>query len=268
MRSPCWMNVYRICAESLENSCKEGSMGNHRDNLFWDVCDLEFEDLPTLQELFADADKKLLIDLIFKLATRRESNVKLRAKFGKKRRRRIRKRLEASLGDMLHVKVRKSKKWCLFPFMLIDEERREYGLPVSVRAECVRRSDFPLAKAVVDVGAGAPDVAMPQTYSITHDTWEKVLGFRVWLGGCASRLERYLFLVDAFWEMTFFGYRKKAHDKNLRKEAKRLKKSLAELENGKAKAVSLEVFKKRMGMANYGLGDDAPSLEDEFCESA
>ncbi len=237
-----------------------------------------FKDLPTLQELFSKADRELLIDLILKRAIACEVGPSLRGseKISKKRRKQASKRLGASLDDMLKVKAKKSKKWCLFPLMLINEDIRECDMPVSVSVECIERIDFPKSKAIADNSIDAVDEIEVPSYSIIHSHWEEVLGYRVWLGGCDSRLERYLFLVDAFWEMTFLGFRKKTHDKNIAKDDKRIERIVRELEEDKpdkgkkpTTMMTREVFeKKHLGLVDFGLRTDAVLLEEEFRDSA
>lgn len=192
----------------------------------------------------------------------------------KKERKTALKRLKKVLRSMGKVKVKASKKYCLFPEYIfrsgweegcIRPERIKAGL----YATLIRRKDFGKAEEELAYQSNANETEIDtphiERYSLLLTKRKKVLGYRVWLRNLGSRKERYLFLAHVFWQMTFFGFDRKKSDKRIKKEVHIIDKA-----SKCTRAYPLEVVSMHIGKPSaeiLGLEKSTDDYEEEYDQS-
>ena len=155
---------------------------------FWDRFEVDFRDLPTLQSLLVCCDKKMLLEIIKREYLEGRSR---RAVGSEVRTDRV---ISDALRDM-----------CVMDLGELSQQGDWILLPLE---------EF---EVLPDSHAVARHVAAPRTLLRSKDDshawgtridcsyrdvpWEKVLSYRVWMGGSLCTQERYMMLASAVWDM-------------------------------------------------------------------
>ena len=191
-------------------------------NEVWNIEVSAWEDLPTVSDLMRAADKKLLAREVVGMY------VADGRKPSKKRLKRARKSMRRVIKEMRDIAPNKSDEWILTPKHACNVTNDFMPKGYFADACALRRGDLDeLAQreSVTECKRGELN-----GYSYMHERWADVLGYRVWLVGEWSCRERYLFLADILWEMTFWGETEKEHDKNAAADLKEIEEATTELE--------------------------------------
>ena len=250
----------------------------------WDVDDIAFEDIPTVQDVLCAADGKLLEKLIIdRFAQLRPDGAAL----SKREKRVARKRVRKALHDITTLKAKRSKKMCVFPLRVFGADADTGVLSQEMSCALVRRTD--LGGSILALETMQPVASRaewrrlrderdervkrkgPELYSFALTPWRKLLGYRLWMGGDFTRRERYDALVDFFFEATWHGFSEKEVAKRIKKERADLLEAIAEserdVESG-AQSVPFEVLLAQLGLGDYGLETPEDELEAEQARGA
>ena len=181
----------------------------------WNVSEIEVEDIPTLGQLLEVADEDMLLREVVDVAT---AGARLFGTIGGI----DFKGLHASYARALK-RIRKvepvaapdtQRETVLFPQCVYPVRVDRGVIALRLAAAAIRVDDF--ARTCNELREGVPAGPHPLVAvagdPFHWDSWEEVLGYRVWLAGDFSRRERYRVLADAVWSMTFFGVGRSEHD--------------------------------------------------------
>lgn len=268
----------------------------------WDAKMMEVEDLPTLSDVLRAADAELLADEVLRCCAPKAPSKKARAK--------ARGKLIETVHEISAMEPRTSDsadEMVLLPMLSCKYEGGRSGgkFMLAMEAELVSvgelwRAGAELGGRMSEEGDGSRERLT--AYSYVLEPWDKVLGYRVWMGGfsdvhepgdaraneCAhvetpgekvllsrlvrscchlplGRRERYQFLASAVWEMTFFGG-------NAKRQCRRIKKVAAMLEGEceePGPAYPIEVVMARFGALeadNVGLETSTDDYESEHAD--
>ncbi len=268
----------------------------------WDAKMMEVEDLPTLSDMLRAADAELLADEVLRCCAPKAPSKRARAK--------ARGKLIKTIHEMSAMEPQASDsadEMVLLPMLNCKYEGGRSGgkFMLGVEAELVSvgelwRAGAELSGRMSEEGDGSRERLT--TYSYVLEPWDKVLGYRVWMGGFSDvhepgdaranecvhaetpgekvllsrlvrsscrlplgRRERYQFLASAVWEMTFFGGSAKKQFHRVKKVATRLEGECEE----PGPAYPIEVVMARLGAleaGNVGLETSTDDYESEHAD--
>lgn len=165
--------------------------------LFWNTKSVEWDSLPTVRKLLKCCDVDILVNVI----------IEVYYNDTKKNKKKLASRLKSIIEDLRKHKHKKSEKFCLFPIESFYEEGDGIFIR-NVEASLIAKEDFSKASAVLKnegiSGMSGDDYII--SYGYEFEKWSTILGYRCWLGGDWSRKERYMFLANVLWELSFFGW--------------------------------------------------------------
>ena len=249
----------------------------------WDVDDIAFDDVPTVQDVLRAADARLLSRLVVdRIARDRWGESACADRDMRALRRRVRK----AVGEMASVDPKRSKKWCVFPLRAFGADADTGVLSQEMACVLVRRTD--LGGAILALDAVQPvasrgewrDVRRdsrrsrpkgPDTYSLALTRWRALFGYRMWMGGDFTRKERYEALADFVREAMRAGCSEKDSDRFIKRERSRLRTAIGESERegtSGRRGAPVEVVLARYGLGDYGLGTPEDALEAEQAQGA
>lgn len=168
---------------------------------------IEWEDLPTVQELLRAADANRLVDAMLQGMGA--------GHLSKKKLKRVRKGMKKSFRAFCDVSdVKPSKKWLITGQQTLSVDLEGVGISYQICTSAVRRKSLPLARKFLEnnvpleeLTSIKPDAEYPPLYGYAYEFTpaKKLLGYRVWMSPTLDLLGRYALLADIFDELTFFG---------------------------------------------------------------
>ena len=232
---------------------------------FWDCEQLSFRELPTVQDLFKAVDKDLLTKVIFDNHITKTDNYNLN---NKKAAKKAKKLVRSTLDKMCQSKISKKTKYCIFAKKFLEREMDSYHVcRMSIFPECYHKKEFKKLVKPLDDDINNIYKDKPESVSLIFDDWSHVLSMKIWLKNCKSKQEKYLVLSEIFWEMTFFGFNQKEHDKNFKNQMKSIdadmKKELKKQKKMSQKEIDRKYSPTRI-YRYYGYGvEKAPDTFDK-----
>lgn len=180
---------------------------------FWEQDNLTFKQLPTVQDLLTCCDDKRFVEVVLSERVCRAFGGEA---LSPKRRRRVERRLLATLTVMRNLPIRKksNRTKVLIPQEAFVLHVGSGLIERSVSARLVSLDDAPFVERTLNVMEGDASLQgnvqsegePPWLASYALASWEDTLACRVWLRGGWCCRERYLVLSSAFWEMTYYGF--------------------------------------------------------------
>lgn len=266
----------------------------------WDSKMMEVDDLPTLSDMLRAADMELLAEEVFRCFAPKAPSKKALAK--------ARAKYIETIHEMRETEpcpADSDGEMVLLPMLNCEYEGGRSGGKFMLRVEAELAAVGELSRAGAELsgrsgmeGEGRERLV---TYSYVLEPWDKVLGYRVWMGGfsdaresdgvCADecghgespgsnallsrlvqsscrfplgRRERYQFLASAVWEMTFFG----RSAKKQRKHIEELTSTLNESREEPGLSYPIEVVLSKVGVLGADNAGLEPSTDDYESEHA
>lgn len=231
---------------------------------------IELADMPTLSDALKVADVDILANEIIALHAGKQKEM------GKKKLKKARRKISRTIEEMREIELaapEAGNEGILLPLLRCSYKGGKAGgkFDLEISPELV------MAAELADAGGELRDFEFGAKvrlagYSFAWESWKNVLAYRIWMGDAScdesgdgasgepstfvqrskglvlSRRERYQFLAEIVWEMTFHGWSEERHEAKLASECAELIKRRTEIEEGKGECLSLESFKARFGL--------------------